>query len=266
VFYREFVDAPPAEVMERIEGGVYFTRAWREYRGLTLADAAELLGKDKTTIIWHESGKTAPKASTLEQFAQVYDCPVAQMTPKPESDDANTKDEAVAGSKARRAMLEPRAPADTDYPDAVLAHLIAGKSPMLAWRLYRNMTLKALAEAYGNTTSNVKAMEANGWLRPTTIDKLCPVFHCKPAQLLRPEGMPTSRETMNELAGAIADAGEVPSQDAVPVRKARAAGEPVASAMEAAFMQAGTLEQRQRDKNRTRHDRLARMQAELARL
>lgn len=72
-FYREFIASPPAEVATRIECGTYFTRAWREYRGLSLDDTAELYGCDKTTILWHESGKTAPKAETLKKLADIYD-------------------------------------------------------------------------------------------------------------------------------------------------------------------------------------------------
>jgi DNA-binding XRE family transcriptional regulator len=87
-FYREFIASPPAEVVTRIACGTYFTRAWRDYRGLSLDDTAELYGCDKTTIIWHESGKTAPKAETLKKLADIYDAPLDQFTPKPGSDDS----------------------------------------------------------------------------------------------------------------------------------------------------------------------------------
>jgi transcriptional regulator with XRE-family HTH domain len=279
VFYREFVEAPPAEVMERIASGVYFTRAWREYRGLTLGDVAELSGRDKTTIVWHESGKSVPKLPTLDRLAQVYDCPVAQMTPKPGSDTSPFEGmpevepakahKPVPGEvKAHRTISEPRSPADTDYPEGVLAHLLAGKSPMLAWRLYRGMNVKALAEAYGTTGSNVKAMEANGWLRPKTIDKLCPIFHCKPEQLLRPDGMASTRDAIQDTALAMPAPAVVINGNAEAKRKAM---DPAPkSAMEAAFLQAGVTDGRSHrdpnEKDRARDGRLARMQAEMARL
>jgi transcriptional regulator with XRE-family HTH domain len=279
VFYREFSEAPPPEVTGRIERGVYFIRAWREYRGLTLADAAELLGRDKTTIVWHESGKNPPSPATLARFAQIYDCPAAQLTLKPGSDtspfDATRRtkpkaeqvNEAVNARRPHRQMVEPRSPADTDYPNAVLAHLMAGKSPMLAWRLYRGLSLKALAQTYGGREGNIKAMEANSWLRPATIDKLCPIFHCKPAQLLRPVGMPTRHQATQE-------GGNLPAQaDAAPVvlqppqtngcaHSMADSAPPAASAMEAAFLQAASQE-RHTDKQRARTSRLARVQAEL---
>lgn len=279
VYYREFVEAPPAEVMERIAGGIYFTRAWREYRGLTLGDVAELSGRDKTTIVWHESGKSAPKLPTLERLAQIFDCPVAQMTPKtgsdtspfedqPEVEPAKTYKPVPSQTKAHRTISEPRSPADTDYPEGVLAHLIACKSPMLAWRLYRGMTIKALADAYGTTASNVKAMETNGWLRPKTIDKLCPIFHCKPEQLLRPEGMASKHDAIQDPAVAMAAPAAVINGNAEAKRKAMDLAP--TSAMEAAFLQAGVTDGRSHrdpnEKDRARDGRLARMQAEMARL
>jgi len=278
VFYREFVEAPPAEIMQRIAGGTYFIRAWREHRGLTLNDAADLFGRDKTTIIWHESGKTPPSALTLAKFASIYDCPVEQLSVKPGSDTspfdgARVKQANADAEPKHRTISEPRAPAHTDYPEAVLAHLMTGKSPMLAWRLYRGLTLKALADAYGGREPNMKSMEANAWLRRTSIDKLCPIFRCKPEQLLRPEGMPTDRALLKEQAALAAANGNVapPASAAQPkaatARKAKVAGESAPSAMEAAFMQAGTLEPRkEKERDRSRNDRLARMQAELAQL
>ncbi len=278
VFYREFVDAPPAEIAERIAGGAYFTRAWREHRGLTLADAADLFGRDKTTIIFHESGKSTPSRITLEKLAQIYDCPLGQITPKPGSDDSPFYGKPVQAAPVeveakpvqRRTVREPRSPADTDYPDAVLAHMMAGKSPMLAWRLYRNMTLKALAEAYGNTSSNVKTMEQHAWLRRPSIDRLCAVFHCKPDQLLRPAGMPGAHG--QEPAAPESDA---PAPHVVKLEPRKLADEPTAAAasmMESAFMQATVTDGATRDsregkeRDRARDGRLAKMQAELARL
>lgn len=53
------------------------------------------------------------------------------------------------------------------------------------------MTLNQLAEQYGGKAGNMKAMEAQAYLRRTTVDKLAPIFHCKPEQLYRAEGMPS---------------------------------------------------------------------------
>ncbi|WP_395066247.1 helix-turn-helix domain-containing protein [Paraburkholderia silvatlantica] len=262
-FFREFVEAPPVEVQERISRGVYFTRAWREYRGLTLNDAAELFGRDKTTIIWHEKGKSKPTGATLAKLAHIYDCPVAQMTPKPGSDDSSfkgqhaekvAKEQAPAEAK-RRSVSEPRSPAGTEYPDAVLAHLKAGKSPVLAWRLYRGLSIKALAEQYGTTTGNLKQMEDNAWLRPKSIAKLAPILKCKPEQMLRPDALEDD---------APAQPVAVVAPD--PVKKKAKSAEPVApaaSVMESAFQQA--KEQPHREP-RKRNDHLAKMQAEMSRL
>jgi transcriptional regulator with XRE-family HTH domain/DNA-binding Xre family transcriptional regulator len=269
----EFVQPPPVEVMERVKAGTYFLLAWREYRGLTKADAAELFGRDAATINWHERGRGLPTARTIEKFAEIYDCPVEQMTPLPGSDTSPFKGEGMqeavaAPEKARRSVSEPRAPHDTDYPDAVLAHLLAGKSPMLAWRLCRGLTVKALADAYGSTPGNIKQMETHAWLRRGSIDKLCPIFHCKPEQLLRPEGMPASGETAADAASAAAPAVE-PAPVSVnrpepPKPRMRPAASP--TPMEAAFMQASVDERPVRVADERRNTRLARMQRELANL
>ncbi|CAB3682158.1 hypothetical protein R8871_02572 [Paraburkholderia graminis C4D1M] len=273
VFYRAFVEAPPTEVVDRVANGMYFIRAWREHRGLTVEDAADLLGRDKTTVAWHESGKATPSRLTLEKLAQVYDCPVAQLTPLPGSDDSAFDEKPVQAApviaevkpeQRRRTIKEPRSPAATDYPDAVLAYMVAGKSPMLAWRLYRNMTVKALAEAYATTSSNVKSMEQHAWLRRSTIAKLWPVFHCKPEQLLRPEGMPSLRGTLQTEAKIVI------SEPARVNKAVDRHSEQPASVMEAAFLQAGVVEptvlREVKERDRARIERLAKMQAELERL
>jgi len=211
VFYREFAAQPPIEVIARIRNGTYFTRAWREYRGLTTDDAAALYGCDRPTILWHESGKSPPSRRTLEKLARIYDCPLAQMIPKPGSDDSPYRGlrpgpGQTAGMKKRTRYDEPRSPSDTDYPDTVLAHLLAGKSPMLAWRLYRGMTVKQVAAAYGTSNlANIKLMEQHGWLRRKTIDKLCAIFDCQPDQLLRPEGMPDSQAEPPDYGAPVPD-------------------------------------------------------------
>ncbi|WP_321941609.1 helix-turn-helix transcriptional regulator [Paraburkholderia tropica] len=290
-FYREFMAKPPGDVAKMIKEGVYFLRAWREYRQLTLEDAAELFGRTAATIYTHESGRWPPSQATLEKFAHAYDVPILQLVPLPGSDTApyaaktnraadtsskrgaespslpvsngaqTSKLEAKTGTAtSSKFWKEPVSPADTEYPDAVLTHLKAGKSPVLAWRLYRGMSLSALAEQYGGQVSNLKAMEAAIYLRPPTIAKLCPILHCKPAQLLRPAGLnddasvalvveqPSSTTPL--AASTVVDVSTIPL-----------------SPMEAAFARAGSADPHTRDRSRvTSTERLARMQRELSRL
>ncbi|WP_051390810.1 helix-turn-helix transcriptional regulator [Paraburkholderia mimosarum] len=303
VFYREFMAKPPAEVMALIAKGTYFVRAWREHRGLTLTDAAELLGLDKTTIIWHESGRSAPKIKTLEKFAQGYDVPILQITPKPGTDDspfegrkqrvrANVSPAKAAverttrrvappvaseatepSTKKRHAAPEPLSPAGTVYPEGVLSSLLAGKSPILAWRLYRGMSLKDLADQYGGRAGNVKAMEEQSFLRPPTIAKLCAVFHCKPEQLLRPADLEARRDpkriTEHTNGGALAPSPVVAplAIDTPRERRVAPVDQPM-SVIGEAFVQAKTIDtQRESMRQRARlntADRLARMQRELS--
>ncbi len=188
VFVREFVQAPPDEVMQQVRAGVYFLKAWRTYRRLTLRDVADLFGKTVDAINWHEHGYSRPNAKTLARFAEILDCPLEQLTATPGS---NTQPWlTVISQPAPKDPVEARAPDDTDYPDVVLAHLIAGKTPLTAWRLHRGMTIAQLADAYGCTARNIKQLEEAQCLRRRTIEKLCPVLKCKAPQLLRPESMP----------------------------------------------------------------------------
>ena len=48
--------------------------AWRIYRGLTQAQAAEKAGISQATLSQIEKMGTRPKAKTREQFAVIYDC------------------------------------------------------------------------------------------------------------------------------------------------------------------------------------------------
>ena len=48
--------------------------AWRIYRGLTQAQAAEKAGISQVTLSQIEKVGTRPKAKTREQFAVIYDC------------------------------------------------------------------------------------------------------------------------------------------------------------------------------------------------
>jgi transcriptional regulator with XRE-family HTH domain/DNA-binding Xre family transcriptional regulator len=256
VFFREFMAKPPAEVAKMIKEGVYFLRAWREHRQLTLEDAAELFGRTAATIKTHETGRWPPSQPTLEKFAQAYDVPLLQLVPLPGSDTTpfvskRSREKAEALEKHEREQTpnakasmgqkfwkEPVAPADTVYPDAVLAHLKAGKSPMLAWRLFRRITLADLAEQYGGRAGNVKAMEDAHFLRPPTIAKLCPIFRCKPEQLLRPAGV-----RGDDMSSVI----EQPAPAAPTPLKAVDTSTVPLSPMEAAFMRAESAEPTTRD-------------------
>ncbi|WP_322092848.1 helix-turn-helix transcriptional regulator [Paraburkholderia bannensis] len=289
-FYRDFMAKPPTEVMKLIKEGVYFLRAWREYRQLTLEDASELFGRTAATIYTHESGRWPPSQATLEKFAQAYDVPILQLVPLPGSDSspfatkgkrpaksnskldaqpqASTPSPSVEGKREAKSgtaapskfWKEPVSPADTEYPDAVLAHLKAGKSPVLAWRLYRGLSLSALAEQYGGQVSNMKAMETAIYLRPSTIAKLCPIFHCKPAQLLR-------RADLTGEASATQVIEPPPSTPLAPTSAIVEVSTIPLSPMEAAFMRAEATDQQARDRSHTTSaDRLARMQQELSRL
>lgn len=262
-FFSEFVQAPPAEVMDRVKAGTYFTRAWREYRGLTLADAAELYGCDLTNIVWHEKGRGRPTEKTLARLAAIYDCPLEQITPVPDAD-ATPPDaaKAIKGKAAsttptephKRTISEPRSPADTVYPEAVRAHLAAGKSPLVAWRLYRGLSVKALAEQYGTSAGNVKQMEENPWLRPKSIAKLCPILKVKPEQMLRPDGL-VCDDTDSSQPVTVIEPQVKPTPPRAPA--------PVStSAMESAFEQAQPV----RRSNGKRSPAIERMQEEMSRL
>ena len=48
--------------------------AWRIYRGLTQAQAAEKAGISQAALSQIEKAGTRPQAKTREQFAAIYDC------------------------------------------------------------------------------------------------------------------------------------------------------------------------------------------------
>jgi transcriptional regulator with XRE-family HTH domain len=198
-------------VAAKIKRGIYFLRAWREYLGLSLKDAAELLGVDQSTISYNEGARYAPQQPLIERIAQAFDIPILQLLPKPGSDDSphplfdsarktGTTKNAVASTRPQsarksnekpkaepRTVTEPFTPAGTIYPDAILEHMKARKSPLLAWRLYRGLTIKELADAYGGRPDNIETMEKRTWLRAAAASKLCAILKCKPEQLLRPQ-------------------------------------------------------------------------------
>lgn len=183
-FPRVFLEAIPDEVARLIEDGNYMLRAWRIYRELSLLEAAELSGLSRDTILWHEQGYNVPNAGTLKRCADIYDCTVGQLTPKPGSDTAP-----VQSVHPRKARAMQYSPDETRYPDAVMAYLIEGKSPLVAWRLHRQMTIEQCAKAFGCTPATFKGIEALPVLRDRTRKSLALVLSCNPAQLLRPKSL-----------------------------------------------------------------------------
>lgn len=53
--------------------------AWRIYRGLTQAQAAEKAGISQAALSQIERKGSRPQAQTREQFAQIYDCEPDQL-------------------------------------------------------------------------------------------------------------------------------------------------------------------------------------------
>lgn len=53
--------------------------AWRIYRGLTQAQAAEKAGISQAALSQIEKAGTRPQAKTREQFAAIYDCRPEQL-------------------------------------------------------------------------------------------------------------------------------------------------------------------------------------------
>ncbi|WP_233863463.1 helix-turn-helix domain-containing protein [Paraburkholderia adhaesiva] len=195
-FPHEFIEAPPSAVAALIGRGVPVLRAWRKYRGWTLRELAELNGTSVSNIKKHEQGTRKPLKETLAMFARLFDCTVEQLTPKPGNNttppvamNGNAPHKVIAAMPARVMRREPRAPDDTDYPDAVMAHMLAGKSPLTAWRLYRRLSVAELAGQYGCGRENMRTLAGARVLHQGTITKLCAVLRCKPEQMLRPEGL-----------------------------------------------------------------------------
>ncbi|KVH51149.1 hypothetical protein WJ39_08280 [Burkholderia diffusa] len=165
-----------------IRQGVYFLRAWRTYRQLTIADVAELMKVSPSNVGTHELGYSIPSKPTLARFADIYDCSLEQLTARADSDSEPSPTQSE--SRDRQSY----APAETDYPDVVMGHLLDGKSPLTAWRLYKRMTIQQLAKAYGSGQDNIRQLEERTNMREGTRRKLAEVLHCKPVQLLLPAG------------------------------------------------------------------------------
>jgi len=182
-FPREFHAPIPDEVADAISRGTYFLRAWREYRQYKPRDAAELMGLKVVTITCHEQGYNTPTSETLKRFADIYDCTLEQLTAKPDSRAVNRT------VRATQIMPIKSAPIDTDYPDSVIDHIRTGKSPVTAWRIYRRMTDKQLAEQFGTSETLLQKMIKAEHLSDKTLRKFGRIFHCTEDQLRRPDGL-----------------------------------------------------------------------------
>lgn len=195
-FYpREFVAPIPEEVAALINRGVYFLKAWREYRALDLRDMAELFGKSRAAVQYFDYGYLKPCRTSLEQFAVAFDCTLDQLTVKPGSNTQAWLTVITSPPPAQTFAREEFAPEDTDYPDAVLHSMIEGKAPITAWRLYRGHSRGALAKLYGErvTEAAIKEMESAAHLSTKTMARLAAILKCTPVQLLKPEGLVIER-------------------------------------------------------------------------
>lgn len=184
-FYpREFCAPIPEEVAALIGDGVYFLKAWRIHRELDLKTIAELFGITRPGVQTFDYGYSKPGREALERFAIAYDCTLDQLTVKPGSN-AKPWLKVIEAPQA-----EAFAPAHTDYPNAVLLAIEAGKTPLTAWRLYRGISRAELASRYGERVgeANIRKMEEAVHLSTKTMVKLSKCLKCEPVQLLRPEG------------------------------------------------------------------------------
>ena len=77
----EFDDVPlPFAIADIITSkNVSAIAAWRIYRGLTQAQAAEKAGISQAALSQIEKAGTRPQAKTREQFAAIYDCRPEQL-------------------------------------------------------------------------------------------------------------------------------------------------------------------------------------------
>ncbi len=180
-----FLAPIPEEVSRLITDGIHFLAAWRQYRELTVEDAAELNGVSVGAIEYHERGSNVPRRATLARFAEVYDCQLEQLIAVA-SIAAASETHASMLSQSGHGVTQLFAPHGTSYPTGVLNHIRAGKSALTAWRLHRGLSVGQCADRYGIPESSFKSLDAHS---ARTREKLAAVFGCKPAQLLPPADM-----------------------------------------------------------------------------
>ncbi|RJL46495.1 helix-turn-helix domain-containing protein [Pectobacterium carotovorum] len=74
---------------------------------------------------------------------------------------------------------------DVQYPNEVINILTAKNCTMqAAWRIYRGMTQKQVAEKLGIKQSTVSEFEKSERPRKENIERLAELYHCKPEQLI----------------------------------------------------------------------------------
>ncbi|WP_201697556.1 helix-turn-helix domain-containing protein [Paraburkholderia hiiakae] len=173
----------PNEVAASIAGGTYFLRAWRDYRRYETRDTAELVSLSEKTVIWHEQGYNKPGKETLRRFATVFDCSIEQLTAISNANEQEIKKDCEKEESVKTA------PIDTDYPDTVLDHIRSGKSPVTAWRIYRRLTDKQLADCFGTSVALLHEMVERDRMSDKTLKKFGEIFRCTLDQLRRPEGL-----------------------------------------------------------------------------
>lgn len=67
--------------------------------------------------------------------------------------------------------------------EVVKLTLSNGVTTVAAWRMYRGMTQKEVADALGVTTSSVTQMEKRAKPQNATLEKLAVIYDCKVEQL-----------------------------------------------------------------------------------
>jgi DNA-binding XRE family transcriptional regulator len=77
----------PAWVVERMHAGENPARVWREYRGLSIAEAAAAAGLDVPEIEAIETGASEPGLRVMKRLAHALKVEVDELTPWPQADD-----------------------------------------------------------------------------------------------------------------------------------------------------------------------------------
>ncbi|MGF6839915.1 transcriptional regulator with XRE-family HTH domain [Paraburkholderia youngii] len=244
-FFREFVEEPPAAIREAINNGVYFMRAWREYRNLSLNDAAELMSVSPCTVSWFEGGRNPPNDRSLKRMADAYDVPIAQLTPTDIPQRHKPGPTPHIPPKRRDPAGQNLVDVDgVRYPREVLENMRRGWSPFAAWIAYLDTTVEDVAERYGSTARNLRwFLNGSRIPKPATLARLAAAIGCEPAQLHVPGSFEAlDRPPEKPANGSPADGqGEQTGADA--------------NAMQAAFHKA------QHKPHRDRFEILAKMQA-----
>jgi len=74
----------PSEVVNRLLGGENKVRIWREFRGLTIEDAAAQAGISQARLLNVENGSESPDRAALEALAPVLKVDPEDLWPRSE--------------------------------------------------------------------------------------------------------------------------------------------------------------------------------------